>query len=76
MDSCIQNQLNEMQRNVHLNSVANDKTKKEKIQNEPTSLKLHSYVVWNPIQIVFLEIRFSLTGQIGFSMAFSLFHAM
>ncbi len=34
--------------------------------------ELHSYVVWNPIQIAFLEIRFSLDGQIGFSLAFSL----
>ncbi len=37
--------------------------------------ELHSYVVWNPIQIAFLEIRFSLTGQIGFSVAFSRPHA-
>ncbi len=28
---------------------------------------LHLFVVWNPIQITFLEIGFSLTGQIGFS---------
>ncbi len=32
--------------------------------------ELHSYVVWNPIQIAFLEIRFSLDGQIEFSVAF------
>ncbi len=37
--------------------------------------ELHSYAVWNPIQITFLEIRFSLTGQIGFSVAFSCPHA-
>ncbi len=37
--------------------------------------ELHSYVVWNPIQIAFLEIRFNLTGQIGFSVAFSRPHA-
>ncbi len=37
--------------------------------------ELHSYVVWNPIQIAFLEIRFSLDGQIGFSIAFSCSHA-
>ncbi len=37
--------------------------------------ELHSYVVWNPIQIAFLEIRLSLDGQIGFSIAFSRSHA-
>ncbi len=39
-------------------------------------LELHSYVFWNPIKIAILEIRFSLTGQIGFSIAFSCPHAM
>lgn len=34
MDSCIQNQLNETQRNVHLNYVANDKISKLKEKRE------------------------------------------
>ncbi len=32
--------------------------------------ELRSNVVWKPIQIAFLEMRFSLTDQIGFSLAF------
>ncbi len=38
-------------------------------------LELHSYVFWNPIKIAILEIRFVLTSQIGFSIAFSCPHA-
>ncbi len=37
--------------------------------------ELHSYVVWNPILITYMEIRFSLTGQMGYSVAFSRSHA-
>ncbi len=46
-----------------------------KLQFWTFTLKLHSYVLWNPIRITFLKIHFSLTAQIGFCVAFSHFYS-
>ncbi len=50
-------------------------SKLHEIRFEQIRFELHSYVVWNPIQIAFLEIRFNLTAPIGCSVAFSRPHA-
>jgi len=48
----------------------NGKKKKRFLQ---ICFELHSHVVWNPIQIAFLEIRFSLTALIRFCVVYVTF---